>query len=87
MLDAHNVKLIQLDDLKDFNEDMQVIYPIHMPLSFDEIKSFNPELNYTFKSHHEIIKDLLKDWGEDFPKIEVTGVKGKPQPFLCLRKS
>ena len=86
MLDTYNVELIQLNDLKDYKGDMVVIYPIHMPLSFDEIKSYNQELNYTFKSHHEIVKDILKDWGKDFLKIEVTGVKGKTTSVFMLKE-
>ena len=86
MLDIYGVELIQLDDLKEFKGDMNVIYPIHMPLSFDEIMSYNPELNYTFKSHHECIKYILKDWGNDFLKIEVTGVKGKTTSVFMLKE-
>lgn len=86
MLEIYGIELIRLDDLKDFRGDMNVIYPIHMPLSFDEIKSYNPELNYTFKSHHEAVKYLLKDWGEDIPKIEVTGVKGKTTSVFMLKE-
>lgn len=86
MLDIYGVELIQLDDLKEFKGDMNVIYPIHMPLSFDEIMSYNPELNYTFKSHHECIKYILKDWGKDFLKIEVTGVKGKTTSVFMLKE-
>ena len=86
MLEIYGVELIRLEDLKDFRGDMNVIYPIHMPLSFDEIKSYNPELNYTFKSHHEAVKYLLKDWGKDIPKIEVTGVKGKTTSVFMLKE-
>lgn len=86
MLEIYDVELIQLDDLADFKGDMNVIYPIHMPLSFDEIISYNPNLNYTFESHHEIIKDLLENWGEDIVKIEVTGVKGKTTSVFMLKE-
>ena len=86
MLDIYNVKLIQLSDLSNFKGDMNVIYPIHMPLSFEDIKSNNPNLNYTFKSHHETVGELLKDWGEDIIKIEVTGVKGKTTSVFMLKE-
>ncbi|MBE6499028.1 MAG: coenzyme F430 synthase [Methanobrevibacter thaueri] len=86
MLEMNNVKLIQLDDLKDLKGDLTVIYPIHMPLGFDEIKSKNPNLNYTFKSHHEIIKDLLESELSDILKIEVTGVKGKTTSVFMLKE-
>ena len=86
MLEIYDVGLIQLNDLADFKGDMNVIYPIHMPLSFDEIISYNPDLNYTFESHHEIIKDLLENWAEDIVKIEVTGVKGKTTSVFMLKE-
>ena len=86
LLERYDVKLIELDGLKDFEGNMNVIYPIHMPLSFDEIKSYNPNLNYTFQSHHESIKDILTDWGKDIPKIEVTGVKGKTTSVFMLKE-
>ncbi|MBR4446901.1 coenzyme F430 synthase [Methanobrevibacter sp.] len=86
MLEVYDVELIQLEDLTYFKGDMNVIYPIHMPLSFDEIKSYNPDLNYTFESHHEIIKELLKNWAEDISKIEVTGVKGKTTSVFMLKE-
>lgn len=86
MLEIYDVGLIQLDDLASFKGDMNVIYPIHMPLSFDEIISYNPDLNYTFESHHEIIKDLLENWAEDIVKIEVTGVKGKTTSVFMLKE-
>ena len=86
MLEVYGVELIQLDELSDFKGDMNVIYPIHMPLSFDEIKSFNPDLNWTFQSHHEIIGEILKDWGDGIPKIEITGVKGKTTSVFMLKE-
>ena len=86
MLEVYGVELIQLDELSDFKGDMNVIYPIHMPLSFDEIKSFNPDLNWTFQSHHEIIAEILKDWGDGIPKIEITGVKGKTTSVFMLKE-
>ena len=86
MLAIYNVEIIKLEDLTNFKGDMNVIYPIHMPLTFDEIKSYNPDLNYTFQSHHEAVRDLLSDWGEDIPKIEVTGVKGKTTSVFMLKE-
>ena len=86
MLNDYDVSLIDLDDLKDLNGDITIIYPIHLPLSHDEIRGHNPDLNYTFKTHHEIIRDLLDGWGEDIPKIEVTGVKGKTTSVFMLKE-
>ena len=64
MLDVYNIELIQLDDLKKFNDDLKVIYPIHLPLSNDEIKEYNPDLNYTFITHHQAISEILTGWGK-----------------------
>ena len=86
MLEIYGVELIQLTELKNFKGNMNIIYPIHMPLSLEYIKSHNTNLNYTFKTHHEIIKELLKDWGEDIPKIEITGVKGKTTSVFMLKE-
>ena len=86
MLEIYDVKLIQLNELNTFKGNMNVIYPIHMPLSFEDIKSYNSNLNYTFQSHHEIIGELLKDWAEDIRKIEVTGVKGKTTSVFMLKE-
>ena len=86
MLDVYNVELINLEDLNNFKGDMNIIYPIHMPLTFDEIKSYNPHLNYSFHSHHEIVGEILKDWGSDILKIEVTGVKGKTTSVFMLKE-
>ena len=86
MLSIYYVELIQLSDLSDFKGDMNVIYPIHMPLAFEEIIKNNPELNYTFQTHHEAIFELLKDWGDDIPKVEVTGVKGKTSTVFMLKE-
>ena len=86
MLAIYNIDLIQLTDLADFKGDMNVIYPIHMPLSFDEIKSYNPNLNYTFQTHHEAVCDILEGWGEDIPKVEVTGCKGKTSFVFMLKE-
>lgn len=86
MLAIYGVEVIHLSNLADFKGDMNVIYPIHMPLGFDEIRSYNPELNYTFQSHHEIIGEVLEGWGDDIPKIEVTGVKGKTTSVFMLKE-
>lgn len=86
MLQNYGVKLIQLDDLSNFKGDMNVIYPIHMPLPFSEIRKHNPHLNYTFKTHHEAVKDLLEGWGDDFVKVEITGVKGKTTSAFMLKE-
>lgn len=86
MLAIYNIDLIQLVDLADFKGDMNVIYPIHMPLTHEEIISYNPNLNYTFQTHHEIIGELLKDWALDIPKVEITGVKGKTSSVFMLKE-
>lgn len=86
MLEIYNVDLIRLEDLADFKGDMNIIYPIHMPLGFDEIESYNPHLNYTFQSHHEVIGELIEDWAGDIIKIEVTGVKGKTTSVFMLKE-
>lgn len=86
MMAIYDIDLIKLTDLSKFRGDMNVIYPIHMPLTFEDIKSYNPELNYTFQSHHECIYDILEDWGEDIIKIEVTGVKGKTSSVFMLKE-
>lgn len=86
MLEEYGVKLIELEDLANLNGDITIIYPIHLPLSLNSIKAYNPQLNYTFQTHHESIRELLKDWGEDIIKIEVTGVKGKTSSVFLLKE-
>ena len=86
MLEVYDVDLIQLDDLDYFKGDMNVIYPIHLPLTHEEIISHNPDLNYTFQTHHEAIGEILKDWGHDIPKVEITGVKGKTSSVFMLKE-
>ncbi len=86
MLEIYGVQLIELEDLSDFKGDMNVIYPIHMPLTLDEIESYNPNLNYSFQTHHEIVKELLCDWGDDMLKVEITGVKGKTSSVFMLKE-
>lgn len=86
MLEVYGVEVIQLTDLSDFKGDMNVIYPIHMPLDFEDIISFNPDLNYSFQSHHEAVGELLESWGDDIPKVEVTGVKGKTSAVFMLKE-
>ncbi len=86
MLSIYNVELIQLSDLAGFKGDMNVIYPIHMPLDFKDITKHNPNLNYTFQTHHEIISEILSEWKNDFPIIEVTGVKGKTSTVFMLKE-
>ena len=86
MLDIYNIELIELDDLKKFDGDLKVIYPVHLPLTPDEIRKYNPSLNYTFLTHHDAIDEILKDWGEDINKIEITGVKGKTSCAFMLKE-
>ncbi len=86
MLDEYNVKIIDLDYLNNLKGNLKVIYPVHLPLTCEDIKKYNPNLNYTFLTHHQVIKELLKNWGEDIPKIEVTGVKGKTSCVFMLKE-
>lgn len=86
MLEIYDVMLIELSDLKDFRGDVCVISPVHLPLTGDEIIAHNPELNYTFITHHEAVYRILDGWGEDIPKIEVTGVKGKTSCVFMLKE-
>ena len=87
MLEIYDIWLLDdLSELKDYKGDVRVIYPIHLPLTMDEITSNNPDLNYTFTTHHEMIGELLKDWGDDIPKIEITGVKGKTSSVFMLKE-
>lgn len=87
MLEIYDVWLLDdLSDLKTYKGDMRVIYPIHLPLTHEEIIENNPDLNYSFLTHHEIVKELLSDWGADIAKIEVTGVKGKTSCAFMLKE-
>ncbi len=87
MLEIYDVWLLDdLSELKDYKGDVRVIYPIHLPMTFDEITSNNPDLNYTFTTHHKMIGELLEDWGDDIPKIEITGVKGKTSSVFMLKE-
>ena len=56
--------------LNDFEGDMNVIYPIHLPLSLEEITVPQPQLNYTFQTHHEIIREFLRDGDKTFQKLK-----------------
>lgn len=85
MLDVYNVKLIRLEDLKNFNGDLKIIYPVHLPLSHSDIEKYNPNLNYTFTTHHKAISEILGGWGNDIDKIEITGVKGKTSCAFMLK--
>lgn len=87
MLEIYDVWILNdLSELKTYKGDMRIIYPIHLPLTFNEIETNNPDLNYTFTTHHEIIRELLADWGDDIKKIEVTGVKGKTSCVFMLKE-
>ena len=86
MLEIYNIKLIQLEDLKEFRDKIKVIYPIHLPLTQKDIKKYNPNLKYTFTTHHKAIAELLNDWGENIDKIEITGVKGKTSCAFMLKE-
>lgn len=86
MFEVYGIELISLDDLSDFKGEIEVIYPIHLPLTFSDITQHNPDLNYSFKTHHEAVYDLLDGWGKDIPKIEITGVKGKTSCTFMLKE-
>ena len=86
MLEIYDVYLMNLEELKNFKGDVCVISPVHLPLSEEDIKKHNPELNYKFITHHEAVFNLLEDWGEDIPKIEITGVKGKTSSVFMLKE-
>ncbi|WP_458403844.1 coenzyme F430 synthase [Methanobrevibacter sp.] len=87
MLEEYGVEILDgLNDLKDFKGDMRIIYPIHLPLTRKEIMENNPGLNYSFLTHHEAVFELLDGWGEDIPKVEVTGVKGKTSCVFMLKE-
>ena len=86
MLNVYDIELIDLTYLKNFTGDLKVIYPIHLPLTHDEIKNNNPNLNYEFITHHQAVKEILNDWGDDIPKIEITGVKGKTSSVFMLKE-
>lgn len=86
MLEVYGVELVDLKKHSEFKGDMKVISPVHLPLSHDEIRKHNPDLNYTFITHHEAVFEILNDWGEDIPKVEVTGVKGKTSSVFMLKE-
>lgn len=86
MLEIYNVELIDLNYLKNLKGSIQVISPVHLPLSESEISEHNPDLNYEFITHHDSVRELLSDWGSDIAKIEVTGVKGKTSSVFMLKE-
>ena len=87
MLEVYDVWLLNdLSELKTYKGDMRIIYPVHLPLSHEEICKNNPALNYSFITHHGIVKELLKDWGDDIAKVEITGVKGKTSSVFMLKE-
>ena len=86
MMEVYDINIIDLDDLKGLKGDICVISPVHLPLTHHEIESHNPDLNYAFMTHHQAIGEILKDWGEDILKIEITGVKGKTISAFMLKE-
>ncbi|WP_295113703.1 coenzyme F430 synthase [uncultured Methanobrevibacter sp.] len=86
MLEVYDINLISLENLSNFKGKACVIAPIHFPLTSDEIQEYNPDLNCEFLTHHEAVAKILKNWGEDIPKIEVTGVKGKTSSVFMLKE-
>lgn len=86
MLEIYDVDLCELDNLANLRGDITVISPIHCPLESEDIMKNNPELNYTFMTHHKAVGEILSDWGDDIPKIEITGVKGKTSSVFMLKE-
>lgn len=86
MMEVYDIDIIDLDGLKNLKGDICVISPVHLPLTESEIESRNPDLNYTFITHHQAIGEILKDWGDDILKIEITGVKGKTSSVFMLKE-
>lgn len=86
MLEIYDVDLCELDGIADLKGSITVISPIHCPLGREDIVKNNPELNYTFMTHHEAVGEILSDWGDDIPKIEITGVKGKTSSVFMLKE-
>lgn len=87
MLEIYDVYLLKsLNELCEYRGDMRVIYPIHLPLTHEEIMENNPNLNYSFLTHHEAVFEILEDWGDDIPVVEVTGVKGKTSAVFMLKE-
>lgn len=86
MMEVYDINIIDLDFLSNIKGDICVISPIHSPLTESEIERYNPDLNYTFITHHQAIGEILKDWGKDILKIEVTGVKGKTSCVFMLKE-
>ena len=86
MLDIYGVELLELEDLAPLKGEICVISPIHLPLTHEEIMSHNPDLKYDFITHHQAIGRILRDWGEDIAKIEITGVKGKTSCVFMLKE-
>ncbi|WP_407423870.1 coenzyme F430 synthase [Methanobrevibacter sp.] len=86
MMEVYDIYITGLDSLKNLKGDICVISPIHSPLTEAEIEKHNPDLNYTFLTHHQAVGEILKDWGKDILKIEVTGVKGKTSSVFMLKE-
>ncbi len=87
MLEIYDVYLLEsLEELGRYRGEMRVIHPVHLPLTHEEIIENNPDLTYTFMTHHEIICEILEDWADDIPVVEVTGVKGKTSCVFMLKE-
>ena len=86
MMEVYDIDIIDLESISKLKGDICVIAPIHLPLSEAEIKEYNPDLNYTFLTHHQAIREILKGWGDDILKIEITGVKGKTSCVFMLKE-
>lgn len=80
-----NIIIANLDEIEDVDY-LNVIYPIHLPLTENEIiaKINNPNINFNFLTHHKAVKLLINDL--DCLKIEITGVKGKTSSAFILKE-
>ncbi len=80
-----NIIIANLDEIEDVDY-LNVIYPIHLPLTENEIieNINNPNTNFNFLTHHKAVKLLINDL--DSLKIEITGVKGKTSSAFILKE-
>lgn len=91
ILDVFNIKVLNLKDLENIQNDLCVISPIHLPLTQEEIKQKinDHNISYEFINHHEAVALILDKWQhrcENIPKVEITGVKGKTSCVFMLKE-
>lgn len=82
-------KIIKINSLNQINnlKYLEIIYPIHLPLTTQEItqKINNPHIKIKFLTHHQAVKKLFKPL-KNVLKIEITGVKGKTSSAFILKE-